>query len=208
MIPLRGLYAITPEGPQHDLLDLVNKALRGGTRLIQYRDKGPDPSRRLTLAKTLCELCRAAGVPFIFNDDPDLAAACGAHGVHLGRDDPDPAAARALLGPRAIIGVSCYNRLDLAHAAQAKGADYVAFGRFYPSGTKPLAVQANLDLLRQARRELQLPLVAIGGITPDNAQSLIAAGADLLAVVNGVFAAPDVSAAARAFDNLFVQSGD
>lgn len=203
MIPLRGLYAITPEEPQEDLVDLVAKALVGGARLIQYRDKHQDPCRRLTLARALRDLCQTAGARFIVNDDPYLAAASGAHGVHLGRDDPDPAEARALLGPEALIGVSCYNRLDLAHAAQAKGADYVAFGRFYPSGTKPSAVQADLDLLRQARRELYLPLVAIGGITPENASSLIVAGADVLAVVNGIFAAPDVSAAARSFDNLF-----
>lgn len=203
MTPLRGLYAITPDDPWEDLADLVAKALIGGARLIQYRDKGQDWSRRLSQAQSLHALCQTAGALFIVNDDPSLAAASGADGVHLGRDDPDPAEARALLGSEAIIGVSCYNRLDLAHSAQAKGADYVAFGRFYPSGTKPSAIQASLDLLRQARRELPLPLVAIGGITPENAGPLIAAGADLLAVVNGIFAAPDVSAAARAFDHLF-----
>ena len=203
MTPLRGLYAITPEEPREDLANLVTKALIGGARLIQYRDKGQDQSRRLSQAQSLRALCQTAGALFIVNDDPSLAAASWADGVHLGRDDPDLAEARALLGPEAIIGVSCYDRLDLAHSAQAKGADYVAFGRFYPSGTKPSAVQASLDLLRQARRELHLPLVAIGGITPENAGPLIAAGADLLAVVNGIFAAPDVSAAARAFDHLF-----
>lgn len=203
MTSLRGLYAITPEAPREDLADLVTQALLGGARLIQYRDKSQDGSRRLAQAQSLRAHCQAAGALFIVNDDPSLAAASGAHGVHLGRNDPDPAAARALLGPAAIIGVSCYNRLELAHSAQAKGADYVAFGRFYPSGTKPSAIQASLDLLRQARHELQLPLVAIGGITPENAGSLIAAGADVLAVMNGIFAAPDVSAAARAFDNLF-----
>lgn len=203
MTPLRGLYAITPEEPREDLADLVTKALIGGARLIQYRDKGQDQSRRLSQAQSLRALCQTADALFIVNDDPSLAAASWADGVHLGRDDPDLAEARALMGPEAIIGVSCYNRLDLAHSAQAKGADYVAFGRFYPSGTKPSAVQASLDLLRQARRELHLPLVAIGGITPENAGPLIAAGADLLAVVNGIFAAPDVSAAARAFDHLF-----
>ena len=203
MTPLRGLYAITPEEPQGDITDLVAKALAGGARMIQYRDKSQEQRRRLTLARALRDLCQSAGALLIVNDDPQLAVASGAHGVHLGRDDPDPTEARTLLGPSALIGVSCYNRLDLAHAAQAKGADYVAFGRFYPSGTKPSAVQASLDLLRQARRELQLPLVAIGGITPENASSLIVAGADVLAVVNGIFAAPDVSAAARSFDNLF-----
>jgi len=198
-----GLYAITPEHPQRDLTRLVEEALAGGTRLIQYRDKSHNQDRRRATASALLDLCRRWDALLIINDDLELAAAIGAHGIHLGRDDPEPLVARARLGADAIIGVSCYDRLDLALAAQVMGLDYVAFGRFFPSLTKPEAEPASLDLLRQARRQISLPLVAIGGITPENAPSLIAAGADLLAVVNGVFGAPDVRAAARAFTALY-----
>jgi thiamine-phosphate pyrophosphorylase len=185
------------------LIRRVELALAGGARLVQYRDKSRDLSLRLAQARALGTLCDAAGVPLIINDDIQLAAAVSADGVHLGRDDPDPREARRLLGPSALIGVSCYDRLDLAEAAQAAGADYVAFGSFFPSSTKPLAVRADLDLLRQARRRIRLPLVAIGGITPENGAALIEAGADLLAVVSGVFGAPDLRAAAAAYARLF-----
>lgn len=200
MSGLRGLYAITP-----DQIDAtaVASAIAGGARMIQYRDKTPDPARHLDRALALVAACRAAGVPLIINDDPALAAAVGADGVHLGREDGAIAAARDLLGPGAVIGVSCYDRLDLAQAAQAQGADYVAFGSFFPSSTKPGAVRADPDLLRRARRCIRLPLVAIGGITPENGAALIAAGADLLAVVSGVFGGPDPAAAARAYARLF-----
>jgi thiamine-phosphate pyrophosphorylase len=140
---------------------------------------------------------------FIVNDDLDLAAAVGADGVHLGRDDAHPRRARHRLGRRALIGISCYNQLERAREAQALGADYAAFGRFFPSHTKPSAVQADPELLRRARREIDLPLVAIGGITPENAGFLLDAGADMLAVVDGVFGADDVRAAARSFTELF-----
>ncbi|MAT65105.1 MAG: hypothetical protein CMN57_05635 [Gammaproteobacteria bacterium] len=132
-----------------------------------------------------------------------MAAAAGAHGVHLGRDDAAVTAARERLGPRAIIGVSCYNELDRARQAARLGADYVAFGRFFPSRTKPQAVQAEPALLTAARRELGLPLVAIGGITPENGGLLLAAGADMLAVIHGVFGAADIEAAARGYTALF-----
>jgi thiamine-phosphate pyrophosphorylase len=206
---LRGLYAITPElaGPAPSLARQVELAIAGGARLIQYRDKSQDRAgdreRRLAQAHALRAVCRGAGVPLIINDDATLAAAVSAGGVHLGRDDVSPAEARRLLGPAAIIGVSCYDRLELAEAAQAAGADYVAFGSFFPSGTKPLAVRAELDLLRRAHRSIRVPLVAIGGITPENGAALIAAGADLLAVVSGVFGGPDPRAAAQAYARLF-----
>jgi thiamine-phosphate pyrophosphorylase len=209
MNALRGLYAITPEvlGPGLSSARQVALAIAGGARVIQYRDKARDRpgdwERRLAQAQALSAICRAAGVPLIVNDDAALAAAVAADGVHLGRDDISPAEARRLLGPAPIIGVSCYDRLELAEAAQAAGADYVAFGSFFPSSTKPLAVRAELDLLRRARRRIRLPLVAIGGITPENGAALIAAGADLLAVVSGVFGGPDPRAAARAYARLF-----
>lgn len=199
---LRGLYAVTPERPQAPLAALVAEAIAGGAALVQYREKAGDPARRLREAAELLALCRAAGVPLVVNDDLALAERIGADGVHLGRDDADPATARARLGPGALVGVSCYDELARAEAARDAGADYVAFGRFFPSRTKPAAVQAEPDLLRRAAA-LGLPRVAIGGITPDNAAVLIAAGADLVAVVDGVFAQPDVCAAARAFTRLF-----
>ncbi len=142
-------------------------------------------------------------MPLIINDDVELAATVGAAGVHLGRDDGDPVAARTRLGPDAIIGVSCYDRLDLAQAATRAGASYCAFGSFFHSSVKPNAVRATPDLLSRARRHIPVPLVAIGGITPQNAGLLIAAGADLLAVITGVFAAPNITAAAQAFSHLF-----
>jgi thiamine-phosphate pyrophosphorylase len=203
MTRLRGLYAITPEHPVPDLAQQVALAIAGGARVIQYRDKSADRERRLAEAGALRVLCRAAGVLLIVNDDPALAAAIGADGVHLGRDDGDPAEARRLLGPRAIIGVSCYNRLDLGVAAQATGADYIAFGSFFPSATKPGTISAEPELLLRARAALRLPLVAIGGITPQNGTALIASGADMLAVVSGVFAGPDPKAAAAAYTRLF-----
>jgi thiamine-phosphate pyrophosphorylase len=148
-------------------------------------------------------VCRQHGVLFIINDDVTLAKETRADGVHLGREDVPLAEARKLLGTRAIIGVSCYNELARAQAAQKQGADYVAFGRFFPSRTKPQAVQANLDLLREAKRKLHIPVVAIGGITPENGASLIAAGADALAVIEGVFGQADVRAAAERYARLF-----
>ena len=200
-MPANGLYAIT-DGPRADLFAAVEEALRGGAAVLQYRDKSADQDRRRAEAVGLLALCRGFGVPLIINDDIELAASIGAHGVHLGKDDADIAAARTRLVAGAIIGVSCYDSLDRARELAAAGADYLAFGAFYASPTKPHARRASLDLLRAAK-PLGLPLVAIGGITPDNAQALIDAGADLVAVVSGVFAAADPCAAARRYANLF-----
>lgn len=203
--PLQGLYAITPDAPLPiaTLVDQVGAAIAGGARVVQYRDKTHPPDERRRRAGALLARCRVAGVPLIVNDDLELAVELGADGVHLGRDDPDPNAARERLGEAAIIGVSCYDQLALAEAAAANGASYVAFGSFFPSTTKPKAVRPDPGLLTEARRRVALPLVAIGGITPHNGGPLIAAGADMLAVVTGVFAQPDITAAARAYTNLF-----
>ncbi len=205
---LRGLYAITqdpgPGNPAREdrrLVEQVALAIDGGARLVQYRAKGLAPARRRAQAAALLARCDAAAVALIINDDVELALAVGAAGVHLGRNDADLAAARARLGADAIIGVSCYDRLDLA--LTAAGADYCAFGSFFPSTIKPDAVRPAPDLLTRARARLRVPLVAIGGITPQNGGLLIAAGADLLAVITGVFAAPDIAAAARAYSKLF-----
>lgn len=202
---LAGLYAITPADITDParLADKVAAALRGGARLIQYRDKSTDHARRRATAERLLALTRAHGARLIINDDVALAAAVGADGVHLGRDDMSLAQARAALGPAAVIGVSCYDRFERAQQAAAQGADYVAFGRFFPSTTKPDAVPAAPALLRRARAELGLPVAAIGGINAENGADLIAAGADLLAVVEAVFGAADVEAAARGLSGLF-----
>ncbi len=204
-LPARGLYAIADSAvlPAARLTDAVAQALVGGARLIQYRDKSTDRKRRLQQAQALQALCRAHAAPLLINDDVELAVQVGAAGVHLGQDDLHPATARRRLGETAIIGVSCYNRLETALAAAAAGATYVAFGSFFPSLSKPAAVHAEPELLRQARRCLRLPMAAIGGITPANGGALIEAGADYLAVINGVFGQPDICAAAHAYALLF-----
>jgi thiamine-phosphate pyrophosphorylase len=205
---IHGLYAIADSAylAADSFVPAVQAALDGGARVVQYRHKHSDPATRARLARELNALCRTRGVPLLINDDVALAQAVGAAGVHLGRDDPEIGPARAALGPAAIIGVSCYNELDRARAAQAAGADYVAFGRFFPSRTKPQAVPATPGLLRAARAELAIPIVAIGGITPDNGGALIAAGADALAVIEGVFGQPDIRAAAERYARLFGDS--
>ena len=204
---LNGLYAITDARLQRpdQLTECVRLAIDGGARLIQYRDKSADADFRLRQATALAGLCREHGVTLIINDDVELAAECGAQGVHLGENDADPQTARRLLGDKAIIGVSCYNRLPLALQAANQGADYIAFGRFFPSRTKPEAVQASLDLISMAGQQLSLPVAAIGGITAHNAKLLIDAGVAMLAVVHGVFAAADIRQAAAAYAALFQQ---
>jgi thiamine-phosphate pyrophosphorylase len=202
---LRGLYLIADAGwlaAGCHVRD-VARALDGGGELVQYRNKELLNAARRSEVGELAELCRARRVPLIVNDDITLAREIGAAGVHLGRDDASIAEARRALGRHMIIGASCYNRLDLAHAAVRAGADYVAFGSFFPSQTKPDAVRADIDLLRRARAELDIPLAAIGGITAVNGAALFAAGADMLAVASGVFAAEDPTAAARGYARLF-----
>ena len=201
---LRGLYAITPDGvPAATLLAQVEAALLGGVRLVQYRDKTADAVRRAELARALNVLCRRYGAGCIINDDVNLALAVDAAGVHLGGSDGDLAAARAALGPGRVLGASCYADFELARAAQAAGADYVAFGAVCASPTKPQAVRAPWTLLTRARAELGVPICAIGGITLADAPGLAAAGADLLAVITDLFAAPDIAARAAAYQSCF-----
>ncbi len=201
---LRGLYAITPDGvPAATLLAQVEAALLGGVRLVQYRDKTADAVRRAELARALNVLCRRYGAGCIINDDVNLALAVDAAGVHLGGSDGDLAAARAALGPGRVLGASCYADFELARAAQAAGADYVAFGAVCASPTKPQAVRAPWTLLTRARAELGVPICAIGGITLADASGLAAAGADLLAVITDLFAAPDIAARAAAYQSCF-----
>lgn len=201
----RGLYVITDarllSGP--DLVPAVVAAIGGGATLVQYRDKSADTDRRHREATELVSACHALGVPLLINDDVELARSAGAQGVHLGQRDASIAAARTALGPEAIIGVTCHADLALALRAQADGADYVAFGRFFASHTKPEAPPAPLALLPAARARLRIPIAAIGGITPENGGALVAAGADLLAVIHGVFGPADIRAAARRYTELF-----
>ena len=204
MISLRGLYAITDPHllPSDRLLPACADALAGGARMLQYRDKPADPATRLQRARALRTLTRDHGALLIINDDPQLAADCNADGVHIGQSDGAITRARALLGASAVIGVTCHASLELAREAQADGADYVAFGRFFPSHTKPHAPPADLSVLRAARA-LALPRVAIGGVNADNAPALIDAGADILAVIHALFGASDIRATARQLAELF-----
>ena len=203
--PTSGLYAITAESHStpEQLAQAVNAALHGGAKVIQYRAKSTQ--NRLTEAKLLLAVCHALQVPLIINDDVELALAIGADGVHLGKDDGSILAARRSLGEQAIIGVSCYNSVERALEAQVLGASYVAFGRFFPSSSKPNAPCAQLETLTAAKQCLHLPVVAIGGITPANGRSLLEAGADLLAVIDGVFGASDTEQSALAFKPLFAR---
>jgi len=202
---ITGLYAIADTQYLDDtrLIEAVTQAVAGGARVIQYRDKKHAAEKRMQQAKELAGVCRQHGVLFIINDDVALAKETRADGVHLGREDPAIALARKQLGLQTIIGVSCYNELARAETAENQGADYVAFGRFFPSRTKPQALQASLGLLREAKKKLHIPIVAIGGITPENGASLIAAGADALAVIEGVFGQADVRAATERYARLF-----
>lgn len=200
--PTSGLYVITQtENKSADtVVSDVSAAIRGGAVLVQYRDK--DPVDALYLARELVNICHRQNIPLIINDDIELAAAVGADGVHLGRDDGEIAEAGKQLGPDAIIGVSCYNSVEKAITAQAQGATYAAFGRFFPSTSKPLAAPAAIATLQQAKQALTIPIVAIGGILPENGEQLLAAGADLLAVIGGVFDnGPEQSA--KAYQSLF-----
>jgi thiamine-phosphate pyrophosphorylase len=205
-LPLYGLYAITDDqllATKEKMLELVEQAILGGAQLIQYRDKSNDLVQRLEKARALRHLCHQHEIPLIINDNLALAQQIGADGVHLGKDDINPPTARALLGKEAIIGVSCYNQLELAKKALKEGATYVAFGSFYPSMTKPEAVSCSIDLLQEASKTLSCPIAAIGGITPENGAQLIQAGADILAVVQGIFGQTDVMAAAKRYAELF-----
>jgi len=192
---LRGLYAITPEAG--DIERKVRLALEGGVALLQYRSKTPDRSQ----AAAIVRMAREHGVPVIINDDVQLALELDAAGAHLGRDDGDLRIARRRLGAR-MLGASCYDQLERARAAVQAGADYIAFGSVFASPTKPGAVRASLSLFREAKA-LGVPLAAIGGITLENAPQLVAAGADLLAVITDLFDAPDIRARARAYGKLF-----
>jgi len=187
IFPSSGLYAITQTENKsiEQVIDEVTVAIQGGIQVLQYRDKSPIDA--LQLAGALKELCQAHNIPFIINDCIDLAKQVQADGVHIGKEDGKIEYARQQLGTKAIIGVSCYNSLELALQAEQQSANYVAFGRFYPSSSKPLAAPATVEVLKQAKQQITIPIVAIGGILPENGGELLRAGADLLAVIGGIF---------------------
>lgn len=207
---IRGVYAITDSAlqSQQALAGRVEQALIGGARMVQYRDKSEDAARRLSEARTLAALCRQYGALFIVNDDVALAADAGADGVHLGRDDTDPAAARRRLGSAAVIGVSCYNDLDRARRLADRDVDYLAFGSLFPSATKREAPRVDLETIAAARRCFPaMPLVGIGGVNAENAPRAVAAGLDAVAVIQAIFADPDPAAATAAIAAAFEAAG-
>lgn len=207
---LHGLYVITDPhlcaARNMPLHDMVAQAVAGGARIVQYRDKHSSQVQREQEAAALAALCHRHNVIFLINDDVELALAVNADGVHLGQSDAPLQLAREKLGPDKIIGVTCHSNIAGARHAQEHGADYVAFGRFFPSHSKPDAPPCTLETLRQARAQLHIPIAAIGGITPDNGAQLIAHGANMLAVIHAVFGADDISNAASRFTELFNQA--
>lgn len=202
---LKGLYGITSPAltGSKNVLESTRKALEGGMKILQYRDKTLPYNEQLKQAVEIRALCHRYHALLIINDDVRLAQAVQADGIHLGHSDAAIEEARKILGNQIIIGCSCYNRLELAVEAEHKGADYVAFGRFFPSVTKPQALQAHPEILSEARSQLDIPLCAIGGVTTDNAPALIALGADMVAVINDLFAAQDIRHKAQQFVQLF-----
>ncbi len=202
---IKGLYAITDTAnlSSEIMLTRTEEILRAGANLLQYRNKQADENTRITEAEQLRELCRQFSVPLIINDDIALAVQIGADGVHLGKTDSTIADARKRLGDKAMIGCSCYNNLDRAQQAAKSGADYIAFGAFFPSPTKPDAAHATPDIIQTAKQKFKLPVVAIGGITPENGRSLIDAGADMLAVISGIYASKTPFNTATKYIDLF-----
>lgn len=205
-----GVYAITDahllQGPA--LGQKVEAALQGGLGLLQYRNKSANWQERRAEATALLALCRRYETPLLINDDVDLCLEVGADGVHLGQSDTLLAQARTRLDSNAVFGVTCHSDLALALRAQDAGASYVAFGRFFPSATKPNAPQASTQILQRARQQLHIPIVAIGGINAENGATLLSAGADMLAVIHYLFAAPDVHKRVQELNSLFSSAPD
>jgi thiamine-phosphate pyrophosphorylase len=201
---INGLYAVTPNELDTKLLVAkVEAALKGGVRLVQYRNKAAGKTLLLRQSTALLAVCRAYGVPLIINDHLDLCAKIDADGLHLGAADCNPSPVRRLLGADKMIGVSCYNQFSLAQEAVSAGADYVAFGACFSSDTKPNAVNAPMSLFTQAKQELSIPVVGIGGITLDNAREVKEAGADAIAVISTLFDAKDIKTVTQQFNSLY-----
>ena len=202
---MRGLYLVTPNWDDTDrLLEVTELALQEGVALLQYRHKNADAALRREQAGALLLLARKYGVPFIVNDFIDLCQELDADGVHVGGTDISVAQARVRLGKQKLVGASCYGDLLLAHKAQLEGASYMAFGGFYPSLVKQYPVTTDPDIVLQAKREIALPCVVIGGMTPENAAPLVTRGADLVAAISSVYLADDVTISVREFNKLFV----
>ena len=202
---IKGLYAITDTANLSSelMLTRTEEILRAGAKLLQYRNKQANENTRIAEAEQLLDLCRKYSVPLIINDDISLTVQIGADGVHLGKTDSSVANARERLGNKAMIGCSCYNDLNRAQLVSKSGADYIAFGAFFPSPTKPGAAHATADIIQTAKQKFDLPVVAIGGITPENGQSLIAAGADMLAVISGLYASNDPFNTTKQYIKMF-----
>lgn len=201
---MRGLYLVTPNWNDTDrLLDITHQALRAGASLVQYRHKDASPALRTEQARSLLKLCRQHGRPLLVNDHLDLCMDIDADGVHVGGTDASVAEVRAALGPDRIIGASCYGEFALARAAQIAGASYVAFGGFYPSMVKQYAVTTPHDIVTRAKAALRVPVVVIGGMTPENARPLAALGADMVAAISSIYLSPDPYGAAREFAGMF-----
>jgi len=201
---MRGLYLVTPDWTDTDrLLDVTAQGLEAGAALVQYRNKTASADLRREQAAALLALCRRHGRPLLVNDHVDLCLRLDADGVHVGGLDAPVAAVRAALGSSKIVGASCYGQLALAQSAQEAGASYVAFGGFYPSRVKVYEVSTPLHIVAQAKAQLQVPVVVIGGMTAVNARPLVALGADLVAAISSVYLAEDAGAAAREFVTLF-----
>ena len=203
---ISGLYVITPDSYEvMPLCQHVKQAILGGARMVQYRNKYADESLRMMQSTALLALCRSMSTPLIINDHLDLMLRIGADGLHLGQNDIQLSAARRLIGPKKILGASCYNQLALALEAEQAGADYVAFGACYITNAKPNAPQANLELFREAKQRLQLPIVGVGGLQLDNALPVIQAGADALAVSSDIFLDDDIQGISSQYADLFTQ---
>ncbi len=202
---LKGLYAITDQQliTEENFSESIEATLQGGARIIQYRDKSNNQNKRLRQANLLRELCHQYHAICIINDDIELARAVNAHGVHLGKNDLSLTMARQVLGENAIIGVSCYNDLDRAIAAENDKADYVAFGAIFSSTTKPDANVAGLDIITKAKQQLAIPVCTIGGITQENIQLVIQQGADMAAVISGIFSAENIKQSTTALSQFF-----
>jgi thiamine-phosphate pyrophosphorylase len=205
---MKGVYLVTPNWDDTDkLIAATRAALDGGAAMVQYRHKEAGTRLRMEQAAALLALCRRYGRPLVINDHVDLCLTLDADGVHVGGTDVSVRTAREQLGPKKIVGASCYGDLERARSAQIQGASYAAFGGFYPSLVKKYSFRTDPSILEQAREQIQLPLVVIGGMTPENAKPLVARGADMVAAITSIYAAPDPCEAAKQFDQLFALQG-
>ena len=206
-LKISGPYAITPDLNQtNDLLNKTRQVLEGGVKLVQYRNKSANDSLRREQAKLLLPLCREHNALLIINDHLEIAIEIDADGVHVGKNDVSVSAAKNQLGQNKIVGTSCYNQLDLAMQAQKDGADYIAFGAFFSSLTKPNAVSVSISLVNQAQKALSIPIVGIGGIQLTNARTVIQSGCAAIAVCHDLFQAENIKATAEHYVQLFAET--